>query len=79
MSEASALRRYCVHLATDGAAGAQTLEATGFESAALVFVEGQHAFGDTDDALTLYVEDLETGQRQCFQIDLSTGEAEPCD
>ena len=49
-----------------------------FEDAALHYLEDRHV-ESTDDAVSLLVEDCATGERQCFRVDLATGETAPCD
>jgi hypothetical protein len=45
----------------------------------LHFLEGHHPVADADQEVSLYVEDVETGERQCFRIDPETGETAPCE
>jgi hypothetical protein len=78
MSETIPQRRFCVHSATDAGARGRVVEGLTFEDAALHFVEDFHPSADADNEVSLYVEDEETGEQQCFTIDLATGEAEPC-
>jgi hypothetical protein len=78
MSE-TLIRRFCVHGVTESAARAHLVEGETFEDAALQFVEDQHPLADAEGDVSLYVEDLDTGERQCFRIDVGTGEAAPCD
>jgi hypothetical protein len=72
-------RRFSVHGVEDAPARALLVEGRNFEDAALSFVEHQHLEQDGDQAVSLLVEDCDTGERQCFRIDLATGEAAPCD
>jgi hypothetical protein len=75
---ASALqRRFAVHGVTDAPACARIVEGLSFEDAALHFLSDTHA--DDDDEVSLFVEDCETGERQCFRVDLASGETGPCD
>ena len=71
-------RQFSVHGAEETPSRAHLVEGVSFEDAALHFVEDRHPHGD-DDEVSLFVEDCETGERQCFRIDLQTGEAGPCD
>lgn len=75
MTEPSLQRRFCVHL--DGLR-ARVIEGLTFEDAALHFVADHHP-ADEQDEVTLDVEDMETGERQCLRVDLQSGQAEPCD
>lgn len=72
-------RRFAVHGVSECAARAHLIEGVSFEDAALHFLEDQHPFADAQDEVTLFVEDCETGERQCFRIDPETGETGPCD
>jgi hypothetical protein len=72
-------RRFCVHGLADPRTHGHMVDGQSFEDAALVYVAERHPPADFDDQLTLDVEDLETGERQCFRIDLSTGATAPCD
>jgi hypothetical protein len=72
-------RRFCVHRLHDTRTHGQEVEGLSFEDAALHYVADRHPPADFDDQLTLDVEDLESGERQCFRIDLSSGAAAPCD
>jgi hypothetical protein len=79
MSETILQRRFCVRSAAETAARARLVEGLSFEDAALRFVEDFHPAVDEEGEVCLYVEDSETGEEQCFTIDLATGEAQPCD
>ena len=70
-------RRFSVHGAEETPSRAHLVEGVSFEDAALHFVGDLHPHGDGDE-VSLFVEDCETGERQCFRIDLQTGEAGPC-
>ncbi len=70
-------RRFSVHGADEAPSRAHMIEGVSFEDAALHFVEDRHPQGDGDE-VSLLVEDCETGERQCFRIDLETGETAPC-
>jgi len=47
--------------------------------AAIGFLECHHPAVTEDDTVAVIVEDHDTGHRHCFQVDLGSGEAEPCD
>lgn len=72
-------RQFCVRGVAETATRAHMVEGLSFEDAALHFVEDHHPVADADDEVSLYVEDMETGERQCFRIDLESGETAPCD
>ena len=71
-------RRFSVHGAEETPSRAHMVEGVSFEDAALLYVEDRHPQGEGDE-VSLFVEDCETGERQCFRIDLQTGDAGPCD
>jgi hypothetical protein len=71
-------RRFSVHGAEEAPSRAHLVEGVSFEDAALHFVEDRHPEGEGDE-VSLFVEDCETGERQCFRIDLETGATAPCD
>jgi hypothetical protein len=75
-SEPSLQRRFSVHGVEDAPSRALILEGLSFEDAALHYLEDRHV---ADDEVSLLVEDCLTGERQCFRIDLETGETAPCD
>jgi hypothetical protein len=79
MTEPSLQRRFCVHGIAEAASRAHVIEGVSFEDAALHFVGDHHPVADGDDEVSLYVEDLETGERQCFRIDMETGQTAPCE
>lgn len=70
-------RRFAVHGADHAPSHARLVEGVSFEDAALEFMEDRHPDGD-GEALSLIVEDCETGERQCFRIDLDTGRTDSC-
>lgn len=78
MDDVKAPRRFSVHGAEEAPSRAHLVEGASFEDAALTFAEHQHPQED-GEALALLVEDCETGERQCFRIDLETGQAGACD
>ncbi len=79
MPDASLQRRFSVHSADDAPSRALLVQGASFEDAALQFVEDAHPPADAGDQVSLLVEDCGSGERQCFRIDLVTGEAAPCD
>jgi len=72
-------RRFCVHGVAEMASRAHVVEGVSFEDAALHFLGEHHPVAGSDDDVSLFVEDLETGERQCFRIDPDTGETAPCE
>jgi hypothetical protein len=70
-------RRFIVH--ADHAGGAHSVEGPSFEAAALAFIDAWHPAADADGDVSVFVTDEDTGRRQCFRIDLASGDAAPCD
>jgi hypothetical protein len=75
----TAPHRYCVHAAHDGPGAAHRVEGRSFEDAAMTFVEIWSPAPDTDGEVSVIVREAEGGREQCFRIDLSSGDAAPCD
>lgn len=73
-------RRFSVHSLAEAPSHAHLIDGASFEDAALHFLEAHHLPANAeDDAVSLIIEDCETGHRQCFRVDLTTGETAPCD
>jgi hypothetical protein len=70
-------RRFSVHGTEEVRGRAQMVEGVSFEDAALRFAAEWHG-GDAGEA-SLLIEDCETGEQQCFRIDLGSGDAAPCE
>ena len=79
MTDLSLQRRFCVQGVAATAQRSHLVEGVSFEDAALHFVEDHSPAADDGDEVSLYVEDMATGERQCFRIDVGTGETAPCD
>jgi hypothetical protein len=77
-SNAAPQRRFSVHGVEDAPSRGYLVVGVSFEDAALHYVEDRHIEA-VDDEVSLLVEDCATGERQCFRIDLSTGQTAPCD
>jgi hypothetical protein len=71
-------RRFAVLGIEEAPSRAHLLDGVSFEDAALLFVEDRHLEGDGGE-VSVIVEDCETGERQCFRIDLGTGRAGACE
>jgi len=76
-ADASLQRRFSVHGIEDAPSRGHLVEGVSFEDAALHYLEDRHLEA-ADDAVSLFVEDCDTGERQCFRIDLATGATAPC-
>jgi hypothetical protein len=79
MPAESLQRRFSVHGVAEAPSRGHLVEGLSFEDAALHYLEDQHPAPDAEDEVQLFVEDCETGERQCFRIDLDTGETAPCE
>ena len=79
MPAASLQRRFSVHGVEDAPSHGHLVDGLSFEDAALHHLEDRHVEAADDGEVSLFVEDCDSGERQCFRIDLSTGETAPCD
>ncbi len=71
-------RRFSVHARAEAPNHGHIVEGVSFEDAALHFLEDAHPEPGHEDEVQLFVEDCETGERQCFRIDVATGYTAPC-
>ena len=71
-------KSFSVHGRDEAPSRGRRIEASGFEDAALAFLE-RYGPDEEGDEVALMVEDCETGERQCFCVELATGETAPCD
>ena len=71
-------RRFSVHGVEGAPSRGHLVDGLIFEDAALRYLEDRHVDA-ADDEVSLLVEDCATGDRQCFRVDLATGETAPCD
>jgi hypothetical protein len=69
---------FSVHGQDEAPSRGRRVIAGSFETAALAFLEAHHPDGDGGE-VALMVEDCESGERQCFRVDLASGATEPCD
>jgi len=72
------VRQFTVHASEEVRSRAHRVEERSFEAAALRFCAEQHPQGDLFGEAAVIVEDCETGEQQCFRIDLGSGDAAPC-
>jgi hypothetical protein len=81
MPTTQAERVFSVHGVDEAPSRGRQVTAAGFEAAAMAFLEAHHVEADPETGweVALMVEDCESGERQCFRIDLGTGETAPCD
>ena len=78
MSETAALARFCAYAAHDGAGHGHTVEAESFAEAAIAFAEVWHPAPDDGNEVRVIVLDQDSGEQQCYVVDLAAGEVEPC-
>jgi hypothetical protein len=79
MTEPSAQpRSFSVHASDEAPGRAHMVEGASHMDAALQFVQEQHPAADLFGEAAVMVEDCETGERQCFRIDLGSGDVAPC-
>lgn len=79
MPETAALLRFCAYAAHDGRGHVHAVAAEGFAEAAMQFVEVWHPQPDDGEQVTIIVLEQESGEQQCYRVDLAGGELEPCD
>ena len=73
------LRRYVAHAVADHGHGDRLApEARSFAEAALLFTERWHPATGDDGVLSITVTDCDSGEQQCFTIDVDTGDVGPC-
>lgn len=71
--------RFCAYAVSEGPSRVHDApEAEDFAEAALLFTEVWHPAPDEDGEVSIIVIDRETGEQQCFTVDLGAGEAAPC-
>lgn len=79
MSRLADLQRpFTVHPCEPVRDRSQPVEGVSFEDAALAFVEHHHPQANAEGEVSLIVEDCETGERQCFVVDVWSGDAQAC-
>ena len=59
--------------------GLRSVEGSGFEDAALAYLEACHPPADVEGEVVVIVRQTATGHEQCFRVEVATGEAAPCD
>lgn len=77
--EATSVRRFSAHAAHESHAQTHDVFGASFEDAAFDFIERWHPAPDADGEIQVMLEDCETGERQCFKVDLEDGQAGFCD
>jgi hypothetical protein len=71
--------RYYAYADAVGRGHGHVVAAASYEEAAVGYTELYAPPVDGDGDVRVFVRDLDEGQEHCFTIDLSDGEAEPCD
>jgi len=72
-------RRFSVHSADEAPSRSHAVDGVSFQDAALHFIEHFHPAADAEDEVRLFIEDCESGERQCFRVDVLSGETAPCE
>lgn len=73
-----ATARYLAHSDTEGRHRSHPVEAESALDAAVTFAEHWLPLDDGDAEVKVIVENCETGERQCYVVDLGDLDAEPC-
>ncbi|HEY3696788.1 DUF5961 family protein [Phenylobacterium sp.] len=77
-SAAAPARSFSVHGAEEVHSRSFKVDGASHLDAALQFVAERHPAADLFGEAAVMVEDCQTGERQCFRIDLGSGAAAPC-
>jgi hypothetical protein len=75
---ATETRTFRVHARHVDAHHARTLEEPSFEAAAVAYVEDLHELPGDGDEISVIVQDVQSGHRHCFKVDLESGDTAPC-
>lgn len=78
-AESSLVRRFSAHAAQDSRSQSHDVFGVSFEDAAFDFIERWHPAPDDEGEVQVQLEDCETGERQCFRVDLVGGQAGFCE
>jgi hypothetical protein len=78
-SEPALVRRFSAHAANDSRKHTHDVFGVSFEDAAFDFIDRWHPAPDEDGEIQVMLVEWETGERQCFRVDLVGGEAGFCD
>jgi hypothetical protein len=77
--EPTLVRRFSAHAANDSRKKTHDVFGVSFEDAAFDFIDRWHPAPDQDGEIQIMLTERQTGERQCFRIDLVGGEAGFCD
>ncbi len=73
------LRRFEAHAADEDRKATHEVYGESFEDAAFAFIERWRPAADDQGEIEVQLTDCESGERQCFRLDLVGGEAGLCD
>ncbi len=71
--------RFYAHFRDEDRHASPVRDAVSAQDAAIGFLECHHPAEPLDDLVAVIVIDHETGGRHCFEVDLESGAAAPCD
>lgn len=74
----SAARDFRVHARDVDHHHAHTVRETSFEAAAVAYLEDFPDAPIDDHAVSVIVQEVDSGRQHCFRVDLETGETTPC-
>lgn len=73
------LRRFEAHTADEDRKATHEVYGESFEDAAFAFIERWRPTADVHGEIQVQLTDCESGERQCFRLDLVGGQAGLCD
>lgn len=73
------MRRFEAHAADEDRKATHEVFGISFEDAAFEFIERWRPAPDEEGEIQVLLTDCETGERQCFKVDLVGGQAGFCD
>ncbi len=77
--ESHLVRRFSAHAAGESQPRTHEVFGVSFEDAAFDFIERWHPEPDIDGEIQVELQDHETGERQCFKVDLVGGQTGFCE
>ncbi|MDP3853408.1 DUF5961 family protein [Phenylobacterium sp.] len=78
-TESSPARRFSAHGAHEHRNQTHDVFGVSFEDAAFDFIDRWRPVPDEDGEIQVQLTDCETGERQCFRVDLESGESGFCE
>ena len=73
------LRRFEAHAADEDRKATHEVYGESFEDAAFAFIERWRPDADENGEIQVQLTDCESGERQCFRLDLDSGVSGSCD